>query len=69
MSEVDKFVVIQTPGYNGYYSIILSDFKFWARNMIELEEWCKAQDGVFLEGVIVNGLTKDDVVIFKLSWA
>ena len=60
-----KYVIVENFGKT--YSVMLTDFAYWANVNDQLEKYCKDNKLMF-QGILVAGLREQDVMMFKLAW-
>jgi hypothetical protein len=60
-----KYIVVENIGSS--FSIMLTDFYFWANQEDQLRQYCQ-DNKINYQGILVSGLTEKDVMMFKLAW-
>lgn len=62
-----RFIVVENP-LDNTYTVVLSDFGFWADRETDLLNYCK-YNNISYQGIIVTRLLESDVMMFKLTWS
>ena len=65
MEEAEqRFIVV-----NKFNSIVISDYKYYVRNQVEIDEWCSENLSYYdRQGVIMSLGSAEDMTLFVLRW-
>lgn len=65
--EIERIVVQKTD--NDGYTILLSDYLYWAKYYDELTDWCNLHDArINMAGMVVTVDSEETLTLFLLRW-